>query len=748
MTAPWKKAIRDFWLERTRTTLVVLAIAAGITAFSTVLSSHAILTRELDRSYLGTNPASATLWVERIDDAMLAALRANPEIAAVEARRSLRWRIRTGPMRWRPMTLFVIDDFARLRVSTLAPERGAWPPATGEILIERDAVQVAKTGIGRTVSIKDTSGREHELRVSGTVHDVGQAQARMENMVYAYVSRATLARLGVDPHLDQLKIVVARNRFDAAHIRRVVASLGIPTRRVEVPAPGRHPHADIMGVLFAGKLAFGLLVLALSGVIVVNLLTALMASQVRQIGVMQAVGGTRAQIARVYFSQALLLGLAALAIAIPAGMWGTRLLTRYQTVLLNYDVRSWDVPWWVYALDAIVGLLVPLAAAAVPVWKGSGIPVREALSDYGVSQRALGNGLLDRAVLRIGGAARPLVMSIRNAFRRRTRLVLTVLTLATAGLFFMVALNVRASLIHTLDLLFGQQRYDLSVALAEPTPTEKVERAIRATPGVTKAEYWSVSEGPGLTMLAMPAGSPLVAPNIVAGRALRAGDVDVMVVNSALASRLRIGQRSGRFTVVGIVREPFAPAVAYVPKTDSRLTNSLRLVLAGDDIDRVKLALEQSFRREGIATGGSNSKSEMRYGFDQHMLMIYVFLVVMSAVILGVGGLGLMTTLSLNVLERRREMGVLRAIGATPRAVWLMIVTEGLAIALLAWVLASLTAWPVSKAIGQLMVREIDVIFDLRGLGVWLAASLALGAIASFLPAWNASRTSVHEALM
>ena len=61
--------------------------------------------------------------------------------------------------------------------------------------------------------------------------------------------------------------------------------------------------------------------LALSGILVVNLLTAIMASQVRQIGVMKAIGGTRGQIARIYLGQALLLGAAALLIAVPAGCW-------------------------------------------------------------------------------------------------------------------------------------------------------------------------------------------------------------------------------------------------------------------------------------------------------------------------------------------------------------------------------------------------------------------------------------------
>ena len=88
--------------------------------------------------------------------------------------------------------------------------------------------------------------------------------------------------------------------------------------------------------------------------------------------------------------------------------------------------------------------------------------------------------------------------------------------------------------------------------------------------------------------------------------------------------------------------------------------------------------------------------------------MIYVFLIVMSAIIGGVGGLGLMTTMSLNVFERRREMGVMRALGATPRIVWLMIVAEGIVIGLLSWTIAALLAWPVSK-VARRFHRQSDV---------------------------------------
>ena len=223
---------------------------------------------------------------------------------------------------------------------------------------------------------------------------------------------------------------------------------------MDVPKPGQHPHADLMGTLLLAQVAFGLFALVLSGILVVNLLTALLASQVRQIGVMKAVGGTRWQIARIYLAQALLLGAAAWVVAVPLGIWGSRVLCRYLAVFLNFDVASFAVPAWVYLLEALVGLLVPLLAAAYPVARGTRIPVREALDDYGVAQDAFGTTAFDRALASLSGTARPLLLSLRNAFRRRARLALTLVTLSAAGVFFMSALNVRASLVRTIDRLF------------------------------------------------------------------------------------------------------------------------------------------------------------------------------------------------------------------------------------------------------------------------------------------------------
>ena len=776
-----RKAIRDFWYERARTVLVVLAIALGISAFAAVLSSYAILTRELDLGYLATNPASAVIRVDSVDDDLVKAILQDPEVSDAEPRRTIRGQIKAGPAQWRNLVLFVVHDYGNIRVSRLVPESGAWPPAIGEILIERDAFQVAKANIGDAVTVKTANGVEQPLVISGSVHDVGQAQARMENIVYGYINLATLVQLGEEPALNQLNILVAQNRFDEDHIKRIVAdveklikSRGHQVTRIDVPRPGKHPHSDLTGILLLAMSSFGLFVLVLSGILVINLLTAMMASQVRQIGVMKAIGGTRWQIACIYFGQALFLGIAAVIVSVPLGIIGSRALCRYMAYFLNFDINSFAVPFWVYLLVALVGIAAPLIAAAFPVLRGAGVPVRVALSNFGLSQTTFGASAFDRALTRIGGTFSLVMLAIRNSFRRRMRLALTLLTLAAGGLFFLSALNVRSSMISTLDHMFAARKFDLSLSFANPSELEKIKKAVNNTPGIKRAEGWFITEATltnRFSVVALPTDTQLLDLEIIEGRNLAPDDTDAIVINNALAGReskmrvgqtvvLRIGEAESTWHVVGIAREAFSPSVAYVPLSFMHqrypgMVNNLRLALVNSDVDAigaVREDLDRNLEQQGVRARSSSSTAESRFAFDQHMLMIYVFMIVMSAIIGGVGGLGLMTTMSLNVFERRREMGVMRALGATPRIVWLMIVAEGIVIGVLSWAIAALLAWPISKGIGNLLVQVIfrgglDFTFEPLGLLIWMLVSVGLSALASFLPAWKASRATVREAL-
>jgi len=57
--------------------------------------------------------------------------------------------------------------------------------------------------------------------------------------------------------------------------------------------------------------------------------------------------------------------------------------------------------------------------------------------------------------------------------------------------------------------------------------------------------------------------------------------------------------------------------------------------------------------------------------------------------------------MSLNVIERKREFGIMRAIGASHGAIQWIVITEGVCVALLSWLLSVLTAAAPTKVIGD-----------------------------------------------
>lgn len=89
--------------------------------------------------------------------------------------------------------------------------------------------------------------------------------------------------------------------------------------------------------------------------------------------------------------------------------------------------------------------------------------------------------------------------------------------------------------------------------------------------------------------------------------------------------------------------------------------------------------------------------ADFREAVENHLLIIATFLILMSVLVVIVGGLGLATTISINVLERTREIGIMRAIGASTYSLTGIIVSEGMIIGLLSWFISMALAWPLSR---------------------------------------------------
>jgi putative ABC transport system permease protein len=117
-----------------------------------------------------------------------------------------------------------------------------------------------------------------------------------------------------------------------------------------------------------------------------------------------------------------------------------------------------------------------------------------------------------------------------------------------------------------------------------------------------------------------------------------------------------------------------------------------------------------------------------------------------------VGSIGLTGTMGMNVLERTREIGVMRAIGAVDLAIIKLVVVEGVLIGLISWFLAVILSFPISylllSIISEAMINSpMSLAFTFLGFAIWLVVVVGLSVIASMLPARNAARLTIREVL-
>jgi putative ABC transport system permease protein len=786
----WRKVWRDLWSNRTRTVLVALSIAIGTFAIGLVAGSRVILSHDLSGSYAAVTPASATLVVDPFDDDLVEAVRRMPEVSLAEGRRRLTARISSGKDRWRPLQLLAITNYDDIHINKLHFVSGAWPPPKHEFLLERSALSLIQAKVGGQVVIELADGTQRRLRIAGLAHDLSQPAAFFTNAVNGYVTFDTIAWLGEPRTYNELYVVIkgaAHTRADAeriiAHVRDKVEKSGRTVYQTSVPQPHQHPLDSMIRALVLILGTLGFLSLFLSVFLVLNTVSALLMQQVRQIGVMKAIGARVGQIAGMYVGMVVAFGVLALIVAVPLGVFGTRIITQYIARLLNFDITTIGLPPQVLALEIAVAVIFPPLVALWPILKGTRITVREAITSYGVDAGGFGTSRIDRFVGRVQALPRPLLLSLRNTVRRKARLSLTLATLTLGGAIFMAVFSVRASALHSIDETINTWNHQLHISLSRPYRADHLLVEALQLPGVVDAESWLVktglrkrpdgSEGGSITVTALPAATDLYHPLIREGRWLIPGDTNAIVIDSGILKDepdlrvgsnlvLKIEKREISFEVVGIVMGQMQGAVAYVDYPafvravrEVGRANRVAMTVAPQEPDiqvRMAQTFEQQFKDDGLRVSVTETREDLRTLTTTHYNVVVVLLLVMAIVLGVVGGLGLMGTMSLNVLERTREIGLLRAIGASNRAVWQIVIAEGVLIGLFSWVLGLAVAVPLSKrlsdAVGIAMLQvPLSYTFSFAGVLLWLGLVVVLAAVASFLPAWNAVRLSVRDVL-
>ncbi len=793
-----RKVLRDIWYNKARTGLVIASIAIGLMAISATFRAQAIFSQNLAQGLAAINPTSATLLTAGADDEIVTAVSDLPAVAEAEGRQTIWARIKIGD-EWRALKLVALPDFEGTQIDKIRSVSGDWPPRDKTLLIERSSIGAAGVDVGDVVLIEAPNGVQQEIEIVGTAHDLTIVSGELLNQViFGYTSLETAVWLGLSDNFTEIKLTVADDPLNVDHIQQVaqeatdeVEEAGLPVFGARIPAPGKHLMDSVVQSLLLILGSLGGLSLLLSTFLVFNTVSAILSRQVPQIGIMKAIGAPRRDILMMYLTTIFIFSGVAVLIAVPLGMIGARVMTVQLAKLMNFDVNSFQAPPAILLLELIVGILAPLLAALAPILQGTQLTVREAFSSQSGGGQ-FGSGLIDRWLSQLRGLSISVSYAARNIFRRKGRLALTLLTLSIGGAIFITTLSVRESLFLTIDSIAAYWQQDLTVELQRPYRLAEVEDVVTAVANVTAVEGWNVAPAfrvrddgtestEDITLFAIPPDSQFVEPTLLDGRWLADDDENGIVINVDFAGkesdiilddtiRMQINGRESDWRVVGVVTtqmvglgepRPEIP-MAYVAYDEFEtavggqgLVN--RVVVAATQHTAAAQSdlsnqLDDQLEANDIRIRTIDTHTKMRTQAENLTMPILLLLMSMAGLFAFVGGLSLAGTMSLNVLERTQEIGIIRAIGAPSRDIMQIVIIEGVFVGLLSWLLAAILAYPMgwmmSAAVGVSFIKTpLAYAFAPLGILLWLAVVILLAIIASYVPARNASRLIVREAL-
>jgi putative ABC transport system permease protein len=796
----WKKVLTDLWGNKMRSILVIASITVGLFAVGLIMNMFIINREDMETGYKSVNPANIQVYASAFDEDLVNRVRRLDGVAMAEGVRSFSLRIRSANGEWKSIDFQAFPNIAEQQINRVRLLEGTWPPENRQVAVDGYKLGDLAQGVGGWMEIELPSGRIRQLPIVGVTNDqtIGSTGGGGFFLapIQGYITLNTAEWLGQPSDLNLLYVTVEGDANDLDHIREVsnrvsdaVESSGAVVYSTVSRAANNHPNRVYVDAISAVLFVLGFLVMFLSAFLITNTLAALLNQQVHQIGVMKMVGARRGQIIGIYMLQIFIFGVIAFFIALPLSSRAAYSLLELFSTAVNTQLQGFRIIPPVVWLQLVIALIVPQAAAIVPIVQGTRVSAVEAMSGYSQAHPPNPNDWVTRILSSIRRLPRPTMLSLRNTFRRKGRLFLTLLTLTLGGAIFIGTFNVQRSLTNYIASIGRYFAADVNLTLKYPYRVAEIEALLLDVPGVGGVEAWTASAGElvmpdgsageMVRFLAPPAGSPLVDPDPsrLEGRWLIPGDQAAVTLNERFREtfpnlqlgdtiRVKILGKEEALTIVGFFQLSGKSGGYLSYTTYEYLSNVIhqknrsniyritgdRANLTLDEQEALGRAIEVTLETQGYEVSEVEAGQSLTDTTADGLNVLTAFLMIMALLIALVGSIGLAGTMSMNVLERTREIGIIRAIGASDRAVIDLVMVEGLMIGLMSWVLGTLLSLPISSLMSNAINLALfgvaaDFTFTPLGVFLWLGVVLVLSVLASVGPARNASQLTIREVL-
>jgi putative ABC transport system permease protein len=763
MRPRWRKVVADWRSNLPRFILVTLSLMGGLFSIGIIAGGYITTLDDMQSGYNAINPSAIRIRTETFDQSLIDQVSNLDGVTAAEGERMLFAQLLTTEDEWQDIIIRVLPE-EQQQINQVELLEGRLPQEQ-EIIF--DIHRAIDYQVGEEVTIQTATGQIRKMQFTGTVRDqtIGTLSGSyFIAPVYAYVSYDSLPWLNQEKSYDVLLVTVdpeiSTQEYQALKddLIGLVEQSGRYVLTITDLRNNDHPNSGYVSAVSNLLALLGFLSVFLSGFLVYNAMAALLAQQMQHIGILKAIGARQNSIIKMYMVFIFVFGLLALVVAVPLSALAAHSLGQFLGLRLNFNAGALRLVPLAVIVQTVIAIILPQAAGIVPILKASKVSVQEAINSTGIQTDEFGKSRLDRRLEKIKGAGRPLLISLRNTFRRKSRLVLTLITLSLAGAVFIATFNVRASVEKYIEKVAAYILADVNLDFDSHYRINEIESIAKTIPEVVMVEPRSAvtaqllnADGDALETVEVwgtPPASLTIKPILLDGRWLVDGDRNAIVLNEAFASfypDLKVGDtvtfgirhREVDFVIAGFFQFigsdfflAYAP-IDYLNEVSGNrnkaanyqvvATNNLVLQNGEEALAR---QLDDTFRTRGFSIRNASTSKSIRGNATLGLDTMTFFLLIMSGLTALVGSISLTGTMGMNVMERTREIGVMRAIGATDRQVMKLVLTEGLIIGLISWFIGVLLAFPISYLMSYIINMSIfgvtgEFSFTATGFIIW-----------------------------
>jgi putative ABC transport system permease protein len=771
-----RKSLADVTRRKGRTVLVVLGILIGVFGLTAINVAAGGLANAFAYSASKTATDDIDLAVQSVDPSLVSALRAVPNVKTVQFDTfySTRWQIAAAPGHVN-MTIVSYPDLDHVQLNPFQLSAGRLP-GPGEIVMESSDRGLQNVEVGDTVTVSTPYGPQ-QLRVVGLARTLGLPSAAFQSRARAYMSEYGLRALSGISSANDIQLQVndkGRAKQTVKDLQAVLAAHHVVLLGAAIDDNNFDP-GPVNGI-FTIMRVLSFIALLLTSFLIINTVTTLVAEQTKVIGTMKALGGGRGTIMRGYLTSVAIYSVVGTVLGLGLGILGGYAFTAYLTTIIILDPGPYQVDVGVVLVSALVGLGIPFAAAFIPLWTGTRITVREAMAAYGVSasngrttRRTFGRG--------VGWVSQTTQLGLRGVFRRRGRAVLTLLALTLSGTAFLAIQTTTYSVNSFIGVLFAQYDADAFVNTL-PQPYPKIRAELLSVPNVARVERFEqslVKTKYGQLVLTGTEPDPVLYHfQLVSGRLLNGDEPGALLISDNMANKtgLKVGDtlelssatNTETWFIVGEVHDlnggtgvigtAFTTVDALHTFTGLPTDIGSSFMIGGSDrspaaVNTMANALDDQLSAQGLAPSVTTAQQQIDRNRTQFQIL-YVLLYAVAAIVALVGVLGLFNTLTTSVLERRREIGILRSMGATGWRVASIFWTEGLTLAGISWLIAALVGIPAAYGFVMLLSDVLITVpfsFSPASFASMLVVIVVIATLASVIPALSAARVRIADTL-